>query len=91
MQKSPTQLKVLATSNSFQIEFIKHIGTEDYQPLIRISKSLAHDYGARAKLTPNTIQTYFNRQGSLPFIARHQNQIIGYIIGVPIEYLSQEP
>ena len=45
----------------------------------------------RAKLTPNTIQTYFNRQGSLPFIARHQNQIIGYIIGVPIEYLSKEP
>ena len=58
MQKSPTQLKVLATSNSFRIEFIKHIGTEDYQPLIKISESLAHDYGARAKLTPNTIQTY---------------------------------
>ena len=46
MQISPTQLKVLATSNSFRIEFIEHIGTEDYQPLIRISESLAHDYGA---------------------------------------------
>jgi len=91
MQKSPTKLKVLATSNSFRIEFIKHIGTEDYQPLIKISESLAHDYGARAKLTPNTIQTYFNRQGSLPFIARHQNEIIGYIIGVPLENLSKEP
>ena len=91
MQKSPTQLKVLATSNSFRIEFIKHIGTEDYQPLIKISESLAQDYGARAKLTPNTIQTYFNRQGSLPFIARHQNEIIGYIIGVPLELLSKEP
>ena len=90
MQKSPTQLKVLATSNSFRIEFIEYIGTEDYQPLIKISEALAHDYGARAKLTPNTIQTYFNRQGSLPFIARHQNEIIGYIIGVPLEHFSQE-
>ena len=91
MQKSPTEIKILASSNLFQIEFIKHIGAEDYHPLIKISETLAQDYGARAKLTPNTIQTYFNRDGSLPFIARHQNHIIGYIIGVPLELLSQEP
>ena len=36
-------------------------------------------------------QTYFNREGSLPFIARFQGEIIGYIIGVPLELLSQEP
>ena len=59
--------------------------------LIDISESLVKEYGKAAKLTPNTIQTYFNREGTLPFIARHQNQIIGYIIGIPLEILSQEP
>jgi len=49
------------------------------------------EYGKRAKLTINTIETYFNRQGSLPFIARNQNKIIGYIIGLPLEMLNKEP
>ena len=42
-------------------------------------------------LTANTIQKYFNREGSLPFIARFRGEIIGYIIGVPLEILSREP
>jgi GNAT superfamily N-acetyltransferase len=70
---------------------MKYVGTDDYVKLIDISESLVKEYGKAAKLTPNTIQTYFNREGTLPFIARHQNQIIGYIIGIPLEILSQEP
>ena len=90
-QSSVSISKTIASSGPFQIELMKYAGTDDYVKLINISESLVKEYGKAAKLTPNTIQTYFNREGSLPFIARHQNQIIGYIIGIPLENLSQEP
>ena len=83
--------KVIAASGSFQIELIEKAGVKDYPLLINISQSLSEEYGPKSVLTVNTIQTYFNREGSMPFIARYQGDIIGYIIGVPIESLSQEP
>ena len=90
--QSPVSIsKNIATSGPFQIELMKYVGTDDYVKLIDISESLVKEYGKAAKLTPNTIQTYFNREGTLPFIARHQSQIIGYIIGIPLEILRQEP
>ena len=83
--------ETIAKSDLFQIEIMKYVGTNDYVKLIDISESLVKEYGRSAKLTPNTIQTYFNREGSLPFIARHHNNIIGYIIGIPLEILNREP
>ena len=90
-QEPNSRSKVIASSGPFRVEFMKYVGTDDYKSLIKISESLVEEYGKAAKLTPNTIQTYFNRQGSLPFIARHHGEIIGYIIGVPLEILSNEP
>jgi len=83
--------KIIASSGVFQIEILKNINEVDYPQLIEISKSLAKDYGKKAILTKSTIQKYFNTAGSLPFIARYRDNIIGYIIGVPLEVLSQEP
>ena len=82
---------IIASSGPFQIERMDCIGTNDYSSLIHISESLAEEYGKVAVLTPRTIQKYFNRKGSLPFIARYRGEIIGYIIGVPLEMLSREP
>ena len=82
---------VIASSDSFNIELIKSLGTNDYESLIAISISLAEEYGEKYILTKNTINKYFNRAGSLPIIARFHNEIIGYIIGMPLELLSQEP
>ena len=90
--QSPVSISnIIASSGPLQIELIKYVGTDDYIKFIEISESLVKEYGKAAKLTPNTIQKYFNREGTLPFIARHQNQIIGYIIGIPLEILSREP
>ena len=83
--------KIIARSGSFQIELMNYVGTNDYASLIKISESLVEKYGENAKLTPNTIQTYFNREDSIPFVARLQNEIIGYIIGIPLELLDREP
>ena len=83
--------RVIASGGPFQVELIEFIGEKEYKSLIKISKSLIKEYGEASKLTDTTINTYFNKVGSLPFIARHQGQIIGYIIGVPLENLSMEP
>ena len=85
-----SRTQVIASRGPFQIELMDYVGANDYTPLIHISEALVEEYGPAAKLTPNTIQTYFNKEGSLPFIARHQGDIIGYIIGVPLETLSRE-
>ena len=69
---------------------LERVGEADYPQLIEISKSLVKEYGEKAILTKSTIQKYFNKSGSLPFIACYRNKIIGYIIGVPIEELSHE-
>ena len=78
-----SQTKIIASTNVFQIEFVEKLGKEDYPPLINISLHLAKEYGRQAVLTKNTIEKYFDGKKSLPFIARYQNEIIGYIIGVP--------
>ena len=82
--------RVIASSGVFQIELLERVGEADYPQLIEISKSLVKEYGEKEILTKSTIQKYFNKSGSLPFIACYRNKIIGYIIGVPIEELSHE-
>lgn len=88
---SKSTTDIIASSGPFQIELIKKTGSDDYSRLIKISEALANEFGPKAKLTENTIEVYFNRNGSLPFIARFQGEIIGYIIGLPIEILDREP
>ena len=84
-------MRVIATSGVFQIELLEQVGENDFNALIEISKHLAQEYGQKAILTKATIHRYFNKKGSLPFIARYRGDIIGYIVGVPIEELSSEP
>ncbi|MEA1882172.1 MAG: GNAT family N-acetyltransferase [Candidatus Marinimicrobia bacterium] len=91
LSSQSSRSRVIASSGVFQIELLEHAGEADYPQLIEISKSLAKEYGEKAVLTKLTIHKYFNKSGSLPFIARYRNEIIGYIIGVPLESLSHEP
>ena len=86
-----SKTQVIASSGVFKIELLKHVGEDDYSDLILISKALEEDYGKKAILTHETIQKYFIKEGSLPFIARYRDQIVGYIIGIPLEELSHEP
>ena len=90
-QKPESVTKVIASGGTFQVELVKYAGLNDNERLIKVSESLAEEYGPAALLTENTIQIYFNRKGTLPFIARNQGDIIGYMIGVPLEMLSREP
>ena len=85
-----SQKQILAaSSNNFQVELILDIGINDYPCLIEISKYLAKKFGNQALLTEKNIPKYFNKN-TLPFIARYNKEIIGYIIGVPIEIFKDE-
>ncbi len=89
--KKDSTTRIIASSGVFQIELLEHVGENDYNVLIEISKHLAQQYGQKAILTKATIHKYFNKKSSLPFIARYRGDIIGYIVGVPLEELSTEP
>ena len=67
--------ETIAKSGPFQINLMKYVRSNDYSKLIEISESLVKEYGKAAKLTPNTIQTYFNREGSIPFTAIFQMKL----------------
>ena len=88
--ENSSKTKIIASTNVFQIEKIEKVGREDYPQLIEISLHLAKEYGRQAVLTKDTIQKYFNTEKSLPFIARSQDVIIVFIIGIPLEELRQE-
>ena len=89
--KKDSTTRVIASSGVFQIELLENVGENDFSPLIEISKHLAQEYGPKAILTKATIHKYFNKNSSLPFIARYRGDIIGYIVGIPLEELNSEP
>lgn len=89
--KEQSTIEVIASSGIFQIDFFHKTGNSDFDSLIEISRALEKDYGSKAVLSEKTIEKYFNRSGSLPFVARYRGKIIGYIIGIPLEYLNTEP
>ena len=71
---SLSKVDEIASSGNFTIQLIKRLGEKDYDPLIEISHSLAEEYGKKYILNDNTIEKYFNREGSLPIIARFQKK-----------------
>ena len=88
VNKSNSEI-VASSSYDYKIELIKKIGSDDIENILNISKDLTKIYGKRLIISEDNILKYFNKN-TLPFIARYKNKIIGYIIGVPLEYFSQE-
>tara|TARA_B100001029_G_C15059951_1_gene457534 strand:- start:2355 stop:2921 length:567 start_codon:yes stop_codon:yes gene_type:complete len=85
-----SDVKVIAASaHQFRIELVKKVGKDDIPGLIEISHCMADRFGRQALLTKTNIPKYFNSE-TLPFLARYKGEIIGYIIGVPLEYFKQE-
>ena len=80
---------VASSSFDYKIEIIKKIGRSDVGQIVDISKDLANKYGNHLLISEKNILKYFNEE-TLPFIARYKGKIIGYIIGVPLEYFNQE-
>ena len=85
-----SEIKIIASSAfDFRIELIKKLGNKDVRELINISKDLSKIVNNNLLLSEKNILKYFN-DNTYPFIARYKNKIIGYIIGVPLEYFEKE-
>ena len=87
-----TRSRIIASSSlNFQIELMEHVGEEDIPQLILISEHLVEEFTEDVRLTKTSIRKYFNYPHTLPLVARQSGEIIGYIIGVPLEYFSNDP
>ena len=85
-----SEVEIIASSAfNFQIELVKKIGKNDLKSIYDISHDLAEVFGNNFLLTEKNIDKYFN-SNTLPFWARYKKDVIGYIIGVPIEYFENE-
>ena len=91
-KKNKTESISIASSTlNFSIELVKKIGYDDLPELIIISDHLVKEYTQNVRLTKTSIKKYFNYPNTLPFILKKSDMIIGYIIGVPLEYFSNDP
>ena len=87
-QLEKTEL-IASSKNNFSIELVESIGKESSIEIIKISEDLKKIYGPNSFLDENNIHKYFNEK-TLPFIARYQNKIIGFIIRAPLEKFNNQ-
>ena len=82
--------KLIASSkDSFNIELIESLDDKTAQDIINISKDLKDIYGPNSILTNDNIHKYFNNT-TLPFLAKINNNVIGFIIGASLENFSNQ-
>ena len=87
---SKSDVKVIASSAyDFRIELILKLGKDDANEIISISKDLDNIFDNNMLLTNENITKYFN-DNTFPIVARYKGKIIGYIVGVPLEYFKQD-
>ena len=90
ISESDSKIELIAeSSNGLRFELIEQIGLLDSIQIIDLCKELHAFYGENALIDKNNIKKYFNRR-TFPFVARLNNKIIGFIIGVPLEIFSNE-
>ena len=91
MNDKNNKSKIIASDPNFNIDYIliKNLDNNYIQEIIDISTDLKKIYGPNSFLTEHNIHKYFNEE-TLPFIARHNNKIIGFIIGAPLEYFKNQ-
>ena len=85
-----SKVKIIASSAyNFRIELLEEIGKDDLKDILSISQDLSKIYGNHIFIDKNNFKKYFNKN-TLPFLARFNGKIIGFIIGVPLEYFKEE-
>ena len=80
---------IASSRDNLSIELVECIGQKTASEIINISEDLKKIYGPSSILSNNNIHKYFN-DNTLPFIARYNNKIIGFIVGAPLEYFKNQ-
>lgn len=85
-----SSLRIIGRSGQLKIGVLEKVEENAIPDLIAVSESLAEKFGPSARLNPGTIDRYFNYPYTYPFVAVLRDEIIGYIIGVPLEYFHED-
>ena len=85
-----SKVKIIASSAfNFRIELLEKLGKDDLPYILEIANELSEIYGNHILINKKNIHKYFNKK-TVPFLARYNEKIIGFIIGVPIEHFKNE-
>tara|TARA_B100000900_G_C20530300_1_gene696027 strand:+ start:133 stop:687 length:555 start_codon:yes stop_codon:yes gene_type:complete len=88
--KNTYKSQIIASSNdNFTIELLTSLDDLTAKNILTVSEDLRDIYGPNSILNESNIKKYFN-ETTLPFIAKYNNQIIGFIIGAPLENFSNQ-
>ena len=85
-----SEVKLIAATLNFQIKLIEVLSSRDADRIIEISQGLIKPFGADTAFTKKTVWKYFNHPHNLPFVGLLRNEIIGFLVGVPLENFSDE-
>ncbi len=87
---SRSEVALIAATLNFQIKLIHALSAKDADQIIRISQGLIKPFGAATAFTKKTVWKYFNHPHTLPFVGVLRDEIIGFLVGVPLENFSDE-
>ena len=90
--KTPPQseVKLIAATLNFKIQLIEALSADDADQVIRISEGLIDAFGPGTAFTKKTVWKYFNHPHTLPFVGVLRDEIVGFLVGVPLENFSDE-
>lgn len=85
-----SEVRLVAATLNFQIKLIEVLSAKDAERIIDISRGLIKPFGAETAFSKKTVWKYFNHPHTLPFVGVLRNEIIGFLVGVPLEHFSDE-
>ena len=80
---------IASSGLGFSVELLIELGQKDLDAIINLSQDLTNIFGAQGKLDETNILKYFN-SNTIPFLAKINSEIIGFIIGAPLEFFQRE-
>ncbi len=87
---SRSEVRLIAATLNFQVKLIQALSATDAERIINISQGLIKPFGAGTAFTKKTVWKYFNHPHTLPFVGVLRDEIIGFLVGVPLENFSDE-
>ena len=87
---SRSEVRLIAGTINFQIKLVEALSASDAEQIIKISQGLIKPFGLGTAFTKTTVWKYFNYPHTLPFVGLLRNEIIGFLVGVPLENFQDE-
>jgi GNAT superfamily N-acetyltransferase len=91
-EKTPvrSEVKLIAATLNYQIKLMEAMSAKDADRIIEISQGLIEPFGQDKAFTKKTVWRYFNHPHTLPFVGVLRDEIIGFLVGVPLEHFDDE-